>query len=882
MRKLATAAAVSLVLASGGAQALGLGDIEMQSALNQPMNAEIRLTSVRAGETEGMIVQLASPDAFARAGIERTSALKNLRFSVDQSSNAPVIRISSTQPVVEPFLNFLLEVDWPQGRMVREYTVLLDPPVFMSPTTNNRNAGADTPAVVQSGDQSLISPIPIERNSNAAVADSFDESSVVVVGAAEEVSDTVVATSQDVAQNAAQNATQGDSGGEFISLDELDDTTQSAAGDVVVLSDLDQPNTDAAAKFAADQLAAQTAASPNTAAEIPDVELLGSSTEVSDDFVPKTQQQLDTAAVNSTVADSTAADSSESEIVSLDDLDSLASTATAANKEVSVKRGDTLYEIAQANRSGNASVQQMMMALLNANQGAFINGNINLVKAGAILRIPQASEVAQVSQAQALTQVSSQNQLWQEYRDKVRSTRATQIAQSSSGSASGAEVESATNDSDAAADTTESSGTKLSAEAKAILDSARDEILNRDELKIVADNQATTAAASATADETKNTTAARLGEVNRKLQLAREELASSRLQTGDLGDQAAELQSTSENLDALVTLRQNEVAQLEAQLAAARDKAQASDSASQDVGETAQTSVADAGDSAAVAVSDTLGDAGSDTDSLASAGVDATNEVLDTGTNALTQAGQTLEPVELLDSDADASAADNTAIAAAEVNTAIAAAEAPGEPKLWYQSLLENKSMAGVIGGLGLLTAGGLGWLLMRRRRRSDDELEFVDDVDFSQVQDVDDVDQGITADATMDVDQVDSGHDEFASGGAGGAAVADSTLNDAGADLDVAAAALDDTLADDDIDKDDTLSEVDVYLAYGLHGQAEELLGKAIARNPDNPEYAVKLLQTYHAQGNAEEFTKEAEKFHARFGVAEQFALGCDFKHGY
>jgi pilus assembly protein FimV len=126
VRKLATAAAVSLALASGGAFGLGLGEIEMQSALNQPMDAEIPLTSVQPGELDGMIVQLASPQAFAQAGIERSPVLDDLEFVVDQSTGAPVIRIESNQPVTEPFLNFLIEVESISGRMVREYTVLLD------------------------------------------------------------------------------------------------------------------------------------------------------------------------------------------------------------------------------------------------------------------------------------------------------------------------------------------------------------------------------------------------------------------------------------------------------------------------------------------------------------------------------------------------------------------------------------------------------------------------------------------------------------------------------------------------------------------------------------------------------------------------------------
>jgi len=96
----------------------------MRSALNQPMSAEIRLSSVRPGEMKGMIVKLASPEAFARAGIERTESLADLRFDVNPDTQSIVI--TSRRPIVEPFLNFLLEVDWPAGRMVREYTVLLD------------------------------------------------------------------------------------------------------------------------------------------------------------------------------------------------------------------------------------------------------------------------------------------------------------------------------------------------------------------------------------------------------------------------------------------------------------------------------------------------------------------------------------------------------------------------------------------------------------------------------------------------------------------------------------------------------------------------------------------------------------------------------------
>ena len=133
MRKIIVAITFVLASISSGVHALGLGNIEMLSALNQPLQAEIELLSVREGETDGMIATLGSQEAFLRAGLDRPFILTQLRFNVRQRGDGtPYIEVSSKKPIVEPFLNFLIEVDWPRGRLVREYTVLLDPPVFMT------------------------------------------------------------------------------------------------------------------------------------------------------------------------------------------------------------------------------------------------------------------------------------------------------------------------------------------------------------------------------------------------------------------------------------------------------------------------------------------------------------------------------------------------------------------------------------------------------------------------------------------------------------------------------------------------------------------------------------------------------------------------------
>jgi pilus assembly protein FimV len=136
MRKFTQKALSLLTLACLGsqAQAVGLGNIEVNSKLNQPLNARIKLMSIPRQDMQNLgnvKVRLASAEAFKRAGLERPVVLSNLKFSVEGSGDTSAdIRISSSQPIKEPFVNFLLEVDWPNGRILREYTVLLDPPLY--------------------------------------------------------------------------------------------------------------------------------------------------------------------------------------------------------------------------------------------------------------------------------------------------------------------------------------------------------------------------------------------------------------------------------------------------------------------------------------------------------------------------------------------------------------------------------------------------------------------------------------------------------------------------------------------------------------------------------------------------------------------------------
>lgn len=130
IRRLSLAVALALGVAPFGVRALGLGDIQLNSALNQYLNADIKLLSANVDELDGIQVTLGSPAAFERAGIDRNYQLSYLTFKpVLLPDGSPVIRVASREPVREPFLNFIVEMNWPKGRLIREYTLLLDPPV---------------------------------------------------------------------------------------------------------------------------------------------------------------------------------------------------------------------------------------------------------------------------------------------------------------------------------------------------------------------------------------------------------------------------------------------------------------------------------------------------------------------------------------------------------------------------------------------------------------------------------------------------------------------------------------------------------------------------------------------------------------------------------
>lgn len=259
-----TSLLATLFAGAFGAHAAGLGKLTVYSAIGQPLNAELALNA-STEELRTLSARLASPEAFKDAGIDFMPVLTSVKFTVAKSaSGEPVLRLSSDKPVNEPFLHFLVELNWTAGRMVREYTFLLDPPEMVQ---------ASKPA-------SVVAP------------------------AAPKVEETAV------------------------------------PGTIV-------PRETAPAEPMAGQPAGRAAG------------------------------------------------------------------------EVQVKPGDTLGKIAREHKPEAVSLDQMLVALFNSNRDAFVGNNMNRLRAGKILRLPDATEVAGVDKKEARQMIVAQAADFNAYRRRL-------------------------------------------------------------------------------------------------------------------------------------------------------------------------------------------------------------------------------------------------------------------------------------------------------------------------------------------------------------------------------------------------------------------------------------------------------------------------------
>lgn len=146
----------TLLLSPLSGWALGLGDVDVNSRLNQPLNAKIELHSVTNKELEQLRVTLAPKNVYLQTGIERSEYLSRLSFNVIQRNGKNYVSITTEKPFKVPFANFLIEASWESGHLFREYTILLDPPEFIAKhtrqattakLTSNLSSAKETPII---------------------------------------------------------------------------------------------------------------------------------------------------------------------------------------------------------------------------------------------------------------------------------------------------------------------------------------------------------------------------------------------------------------------------------------------------------------------------------------------------------------------------------------------------------------------------------------------------------------------------------------------------------------------------------------------------------------------------------------------------------------
>ena len=155
------AAAVAAVfgLMSSNAAALSLGRMTVQSALGEPLRAEIDVPDINADEASSLKAAVALPEAFRAAGLEYNPAMSSLQATLQRRADGRAyIRLSSDRPINDPFVDMILEASWSSGRIVRDYTMLFDPPTLKSAAPAATPTQAQVPASPSTAKSAVTGP----------------------------------------------------------------------------------------------------------------------------------------------------------------------------------------------------------------------------------------------------------------------------------------------------------------------------------------------------------------------------------------------------------------------------------------------------------------------------------------------------------------------------------------------------------------------------------------------------------------------------------------------------------------------------------------------------------------------------------------------------
>ena len=359
----------ALVLVPLAGYPLGLGKLKVRSALNEPLRAEIEFTSISSAELKGLSTALASRTDFEAAGAERLPFLSQIKFAVvHRPDGRYVLELKTEQAVQEPFLHLLLQLEWPGGRLVREYSALIDPPHYVA----GKASGIEPPKLAAAAEPEPLKPEPpqAQRPASAPAAAptvAVDPPAPAPVAPSPEPKAAEVPPSASHAPTAAAAEP-----APVVAPIERETFGPDQRQEVVIASDNGWPDEEAPPKIEPLQPRAPEPTQLPTPPAVADVAPVSVPTPPTDDYA--------------------------------------------------VKKGDTLWAIAERARvDKDITVEQMSLAFFQHNRDAFFGNNLNNLRAGKVLKMPEREQVMTVSAADARRAFKAQYDSWQEYKLKLAS-----------------------------------------------------------------------------------------------------------------------------------------------------------------------------------------------------------------------------------------------------------------------------------------------------------------------------------------------------------------------------------------------------------------------------------------------------------------------------
>ena len=391
LRKLAVfIISAGLTMSPLSVQALGFGGIKLKSSLNDKLNAEVSLLSASANDIQSLTINLATEEAFLRSGIDRTALLNKLKFKVKQRSNGDYyIHVTTSETVREPFMNFLLELNWKNGRMLREYTMLIDPP-GRAP----KQFAEPAPVVAET-----IAPEP-----EMDIEPVFEEAPMEMpMAMAEEAPVAAVEESTPFLEPIIEASPFPEIEAESAVAVESEPAAEMVEPEPVLEVEMDQD------LFAEIEPEAVVEEEPEM--EMAEAEPMSEDPVFASDAV---WPRIPLAAFDQSD------EGEEAPVRSPQPVGDLDYGITKAN--------DNLWNIAEKLRSGDdsVSVYQVMMALLQSNPDAFTDNNVHRLKVGHVLRIDDPTTLTSMSRQEAANSFIQQTEDWNSYRQQAAGSATVQ------------------------------------------------------------------------------------------------------------------------------------------------------------------------------------------------------------------------------------------------------------------------------------------------------------------------------------------------------------------------------------------------------------------------------------------------------------------------